>query len=235
MKKITFNEGLEEIGPGAFENTKLKELIFPQTLKEIERQAFSCCYSLTSVIFNESLEYIGERAFYNCSRLKMIHLQKKIQEIDTEAFSNCFELESVYIEELDNYGYRRLYIRSQTFCGCTKLNVFNISAEEINLGYHIFDEIFDSTINICIRGIEVEKGLIRNFIYSEPYVNKVITIMDGEAVAVRYVIPLDDTDYSKNIPLAYAVRDKIIEEIMHLLEEYKSKKNSSISVLSKKC
>lgn len=232
LEKITFNEGLVEIGPGAFENSKLKELVFPKTLKEIQRYAFSCCRSLTSIFFNESLKDIGVGAFSGCNRLKMIHLQKMMQNISRIAFANCSELGVVYIEESDI----KLHIGLQAFYGCRNLNEFNIAVKEIDWGYRIFDGISDNTINIniCIRGIEVEKGLIRNCIYSEPHVNKVITIMDDDIVAVRYVIPLDDTDYSQNIPLEYAVRNKIIEEIMCLLEEYKSKKNSSVSVLSKK-
>lgn len=62
LKKIRFNEGLEEIGCGAFSNTSLTSVKFPSTMKWIHSDAFSYNDDLTEYIFLDSGVYLSDRA-----------------------------------------------------------------------------------------------------------------------------------------------------------------------------
>lgn len=69
ITEIEFNEGLEEIGKGAFQFCsnlgRYKNITFPTTLKKIDAFAFYNCFNMAPAIFNEGLEEIGTMAFYN--------------------------------------------------------------------------------------------------------------------------------------------------------------------------
>ena len=67
--EIEFNEGLEEIGAGAFAGCpnlgRYKRMKMPQSLRKIEREAFYNCCNMAPLILNEGLEEIGSYALYN--------------------------------------------------------------------------------------------------------------------------------------------------------------------------
>ena len=59
----------------AFLNVEsLTDVIFPETLKEIRKEAFTGCSSLTKIVVPDSVEKIGFGAFANCSGLTEITL-----------------------------------------------------------------------------------------------------------------------------------------------------------------
>lgn len=65
LQKITFANGIEEIGMFAFENDKaLEEVIMPGTLKKIDYAAFRACAGINHIVLNDGLEEIGQEAFY---------------------------------------------------------------------------------------------------------------------------------------------------------------------------
>jgi len=73
-KVVVIPEGVEVIGRYAFlENSKLEEVILPQTLKKIEMSAFD-----------------------NCKKLKKVHIFSNIN-IDAYAFSGCDNLETTVV------------------------------------------------------------------------------------------------------------------------------------------
>jgi uncharacterized protein YjdB len=49
LESITFHEGLQTIGNGAFYQTKIKELVLPSTVTSIAPGAFTWCYNLETV------------------------------------------------------------------------------------------------------------------------------------------------------------------------------------------
>ena len=64
---------MEEIGDRAFvNNTNLKTIVFPKTLKKIGNEAFSGCTSLERVIIGNGVKKIGNNIFSGCSILKEI-------------------------------------------------------------------------------------------------------------------------------------------------------------------
>lgn len=71
--EIEFNEGLEEIGAGAFEGCtnlgRYKSMKMPLSLKKIDIDAFHTCSNMAPLILNEGLEEIGDFAFFNSAFL----------------------------------------------------------------------------------------------------------------------------------------------------------------------
>ena len=66
------NDGLEEIGKGAFQGCTLVHIDIAPLLRAIENEAFCECSGLTTVILNKGLEVIGVRAFLGCSLVALI-------------------------------------------------------------------------------------------------------------------------------------------------------------------
>ena len=66
----------------------LNKITFKEGVKEIGDQAFMNCATLKTLVFPESLEIIGKEAFQNCLELKgSIRIPDNVKEIRTRAFS----------------------------------------------------------------------------------------------------------------------------------------------------
>lgn len=86
------------IGDGAFaENTELKKVSIPSSVKYIDDYAFSGCTSLKNVNVEDGLEVIGYRAFYKCTYLREMDLPATLKKIDDEAFRECERLKTLTI------------------------------------------------------------------------------------------------------------------------------------------
>lgn len=72
LTKVTFNEGLEELGGHAFRNTKITSVSLPSTVKSTGLYAFCYCSQLTSVILGKSFESYGDYTFHECPSLSSI-------------------------------------------------------------------------------------------------------------------------------------------------------------------
>ena len=100
ISKLLLADGITAVGEGAFQDGNLlTEVIFPETVRKIERCAFSGCKWLREVLQAGNVEEIGEMAFFNCGALKRIELSEKCQKIGKRAFENCTSLEEIQIPE----------------------------------------------------------------------------------------------------------------------------------------
>lgn len=59
LKKVTFSEGLQIIGPRAFEETGLESIVLPHSVITVCSTAFYNCTTLRNVRLNNELEVIG--------------------------------------------------------------------------------------------------------------------------------------------------------------------------------
>lgn len=97
LSEIKFPNSLESIGVGCFNGcTQLKNVKFPDGLIEIGRAAFNAT-SLDSVILPKSCERINYGAFSTINSLKYVSIPEKVQVIDTAVFQNCNSLQTVLI------------------------------------------------------------------------------------------------------------------------------------------
>ena len=77
IEKVVFDSAskLEEINEGVFSYcTNLKEIVFPTTLKKIEKDSFLECKSLTKIILPKTIKFISALAFYKCENLEGFYI-----------------------------------------------------------------------------------------------------------------------------------------------------------------
>ena len=133
LTNVVFNNGLEEIGAGAFENTNVDELNFPSTLNMIEIFAFNNCQNLKTVNFQNGLNFIHNSAFSNTS-LKSVNLPSSLVLIGENAFKDCCLLEELNME----YGIKE--IDEAAFMGCTNLKEVILPDSITRIGDYLFNK-----------------------------------------------------------------------------------------------
>lgn len=90
-------DGIDIIGIGenAFkENTEIKKIYFPATLRYIGNNAFEQCQELTEIIISENVEVIGEKSFFDCLNIENVFVPYNTVEIGAEAFGVSVEASS---------------------------------------------------------------------------------------------------------------------------------------------
>ena len=88
-KEIIIPNSVTTIGKEAFSNAKnLKSIKFPNKVSQINDSTFKGCKNLESLNIGKNINYIGECAFMNCSNLKTIDIPGNVKEIDYKAFEN---------------------------------------------------------------------------------------------------------------------------------------------------
>ncbi len=160
------------ISTDAFTNdTALKKVIIPDSVKVIGKYAFSGCENLKTVELSEGLSEIGFGAFFKCYALKNIDLPKSLEAIGYSAFEDCKRLKDMKIpENCTNIG-------EDAFLGCENLILDcgeNESAREVAKSCNIptsFSESSDSTM--LKAGILVILAIVCVFILP-PVIKRVV-------------------------------------------------------------
>ena len=100
MTSIVIPDSITEIEFEAFFNCiSLKSVVIPDSVTKIEAVAFFWCTSLRSIIIPDSVTEIGVNAFGMCRGLKSVVIPKTITEISYALFRGCTNLESVVIPD----------------------------------------------------------------------------------------------------------------------------------------
>ena len=81
---------------GFYQNSDLKTIVLPNTIKDINENAFSGCIALQNITI-PSCTTIGDKVFENCKSLKEITLPSGILLFGDELFTGCTKLESITI------------------------------------------------------------------------------------------------------------------------------------------
>ncbi len=110
LTSITFEEDslLETIGEYAFrENSTLKTITLPDSVKTISSYAFAECSNLTSIYIPDGIEYLADNAFRDCSKVVLsvgYHCDYAIQYAVDHEMSYVERLTSCTME-LSDYSY----------------------------------------------------------------------------------------------------------------------------------
>ena len=118
--------GIESIGQYAFIESKLTELVFPDSLTSVGNGVFLRSESLESVRFGKGLKESSHDLFGSCTALKnvdfgglqkvyggtfedctalvSVDLSESVTELDALAFSRCTELESITMKAVEKIG-----------------------------------------------------------------------------------------------------------------------------------
>ena len=97
LETVTIQEGLEIITSGTFQETNIKEIVLPSSVRAIHSLAFAYCANLESVILNNGIEYIDNSVFGGCPKLKEITIPSSVESMNEFALYKC-GLEKVYFE-----------------------------------------------------------------------------------------------------------------------------------------
>ena len=115
VKQVVITDGsnITKIGEKAFHKcSELKEFTIPETVKSIDKNAFSES-GLTSIIIPGSVKKIGDSAFEGCTHLMEAKLEYGVQELGRRVFKRCISLESLTIptsvEVLGDFILNNLY------------------------------------------------------------------------------------------------------------------------------
>ena len=121
LRTAILNDGLEEIGRGAFRLcTSLERIEIPPAVRVIEDSAFIGCSGLTAAILGDGLEEIGACAFFGCFSLERIEIIPTVRTIEHYAFMECTGLTTVILGDgLEEIG-------DCAFGGCASLERIDI-------------------------------------------------------------------------------------------------------------
>ncbi len=116
------------INAGAFSSSSLTRVVLPNTIKDIQKKAFSGSRDLVSINIPEGITEIKESTFFCCTSLKTIDLPSSVTHIEDGAFSSCDQLEIINLNE------GLLSLGEHAFASCTSLVTIDLpdSLTEIN-------------------------------------------------------------------------------------------------------
>ena len=92
LSQADLPSGLLTIGYNSFYATALESLVIPNTVTEVQAQAFTQCASLTTVKLSSSLTDIAFQAFAFCYSLGEIDIPESVTSVSYEAFRSCINL-----------------------------------------------------------------------------------------------------------------------------------------------
>lgn len=78
LKKVNVPTRAVTIAEFAFDQAKMSDIDFPETLESIEQNAFQSCNKLTAVVLPSSLKSLGDRAFALCGSLQKIYCKATV-------------------------------------------------------------------------------------------------------------------------------------------------------------
>lgn len=96
LESVSFNDGLESIGDGAFQNSAIVVLSLPSTVKSVGVWSFSNCPNVMIRTLPTNMESIGSNAFANCSGITEMLIPVGFSAtISDGAFANDTNLKTV--------------------------------------------------------------------------------------------------------------------------------------------
>ena len=118
IETLILPEGIVYICDNAFEDTEIKNIVWPSTCKTISKECF-CNSTIKTISGIENVKDIQKSAFERCTQLKTINWPQNTKTIPSRCFLNCTHLESVEgIGNISNIG-------ECAFYNCKSIESFN--------------------------------------------------------------------------------------------------------------
>ena len=91
IRKVELGSGVTSIGSNAFSSCySLSSITIPDGVTSISNYAFNNCYSLSSITIPDGVTSIGTYAFNNCYSLSSITIPNGVTSIGSNAFNGCY-------------------------------------------------------------------------------------------------------------------------------------------------
>lgn len=179
----------------------LVSITIPDSVTNIEDEAFVRCKDLVSIIIPDSVVNIGRSAFSECSSLMSVTLGNGVKSIDDSAFSGCGSLTSIVIpDSVTSIG-------EHAFYGCSGLANLTIGSSVTDIGLCAFKECIN-LVSVTIPGSVTHMGPLVFFrcsnLTSIHYTgtraqwNAILTEGIWDKNAGPYIVHCTDGDISKN-------------------------------------
>lgn len=135
--------GVVSIGEKAFFTSRIRNIVLPESLVSIEKQAFWGCNCLEKLIIPDSVKTIGNDAFAECHGLEKLVLGAGVENIGCRAFLRCRNIVgNVSGESMQSISKDAFlccsYVNSFKFPVCTSIDDFTFGGcknmQSITLG-----------------------------------------------------------------------------------------------------
>ena len=113
---VVIPDGVKAIGSAVFAMKKLREVVIPEGVTEIRKDAFKNCRQLQAVTLPASLKTISSFVFADCRSLESIVLPDSLLELGEGAFMDCISLKSIRIPD----GVAIIHKHTFRNCGASK-------------------------------------------------------------------------------------------------------------------
>lgn len=148
--KIVIPDGVVEIAPGAFSNSCIQEVVFPDSLQKIGMSAFAFCKRLERVDFGRGLKEIGDydnnNCFRSCSKISSLDIPEQVKFISPFAFQKCKQLKTLILHE----GIE--YIEDSAFAD-SKIEAVEFPASLKRIGMYAFLDTSQIVLNSIPDGL----------------------------------------------------------------------------------
>lgn len=95
--EISGQEVSEVTGALFRKNDTVKQIVWPETVKEIGEETFYFTSNMEDLTINGVVESIGQHGIYGCAKLKTLTFKEGLKTIDRDAIGQCEELTDVYL------------------------------------------------------------------------------------------------------------------------------------------
>lgn len=92
-------DGVTEIGPCAFQSSRVRDVLFPDSMAVIGQKAFSDCRNITILTLGNNVTTLRKQAFETCTELTTIHFPATLEVIESSVFIDCYSLAAIHVAE----------------------------------------------------------------------------------------------------------------------------------------
>ncbi|MCD7884015.1 MAG: leucine-rich repeat protein [Lachnospiraceae bacterium] len=116
IRDLILPDSLRELNTGEFQNcVNLEQVLLPKYLRIMASEAFRGCTSLKEIVIPGNVTTINHGAFQECASLERAVLPKKLKNMDAHAFDGCSSLREIHLPS----GLKTMSMH--VFAGCTSL------------------------------------------------------------------------------------------------------------------
>lgn len=129
---VVIPKGIRLIAGAAFQNSFVKRVHLPSSLRCVSENAFYGCKSLSEMDIPDSVIGIGESAFEKCIGLKSVSIPYDLRRLAPKTFSGCSGLVSVKLgaESIEDHA----------FSNCSRLSKVVFSSDLKEIGPFAFEK-----------------------------------------------------------------------------------------------